>query len=135
QTPPGFHNYAAPTSFADRNNAGEPSIGTSFKTGKTFYQAGLSTAKVTFDDSTSTASWQDVSANATKGCPQGSTTSLDPILYTDHTTGRTLESQLSGVDSLTCSTDDDGTTWLPSQGGGIPSGVDHQTLGGGPYSP
>ena len=135
-TPPTFTNYAAPSSFGGANDAGEPSIGTSFKTHNTFYQAGLSTAKVSFDDSVSpaTAAWSDVSANATKGCPQGSTTSLDPILYTDHTTGRTLESQLSGVDSLTCTTDDDGATWLPSQGGGIPSGVDHQTLGGGPYA-
>ncbi|MEP6815210.1 MAG: CARDB domain-containing protein, partial [Marmoricola sp.] len=44
------------------------------------------------------------------------------------------ESQLSGVDSLTCYTDDDGKTWQPSQGGGIPSGVDHQTIGGGTFS-
>jgi hypothetical protein len=135
-TPPGFDNYAAPSSFADANDAGEPSIGNNFKTGATMYQAGLSTFKATFDDSTSpaTATWSDVSANLTNGCPQGSTTSLDPILFTDHATGRTFESQLSGVDSLTCWTDDDGATWNPSQGGGIPSGVDHQTLGGGPWS-
>jgi hypothetical protein len=135
-TPPTFTNYAAPSSFAAANDAGEPSIGTSFKTDKTFYQAGLSTAKVTFDDSASpaTATWQDVSADVTKGCPEGSTTSLDPILFTDHVTGRTLESQLSGQDSLTCTTDNDGASWLPSQGGGIPSGVDHQSIGGGPYA-
>jgi hypothetical protein len=54
-------------------------------------------------------------------------------MYTDSTTGRTFESQLSGVDSLTCYTDDEGATWHPSQGGGIPSGVDHQTLGGGNF--
>jgi hypothetical protein len=135
-TPPAFANYAAPSSFADANDAGEPSIGNNFKTGATMYQAGLSTFKAMFDDSTSpaTATWSDVSANLTNGCPQGSTTSLDPILFTDHATGRTFESQLSGVDSLTCWTDDDGATWTPSQGGGIPSGVDHQTLGGGPWS-
>jgi hypothetical protein len=135
-TPPSFANYAAPGSFADANNAGEPSIGNSTKTGATMYQAGLSTFKATFDDSTSPAkaTWSDVSANAGDGCPQGSTTSLDPILFTDHTTGRTFESQLSGVDSLTCWTDDDGKTWNPSTGGGIPSGVDHQTLGGGNWS-
>ncbi|MGN6782270.1 MAG: CARDB domain-containing protein [Marmoricola sp.] len=136
-TPAGFTNYTAPTSFTDANNAGEPSIGTNWKSGATLYQAYLSTYKVTFDDSTSPAqaTWTDVSANATKGCPQGSLQSLDPILFTDHTTGRTLESQLTGQDSLTCTTDDDGAIWLPSQGGGIPSGVDHQTIGGGPYSP
>jgi hypothetical protein len=135
-TPPGFTAYPADASIADPNGAGEPSIGFNTKTGATLYQAGLATLKATFDDSTSpaTASWSDVSANAARGCPQGSTTSLDPILFTDRKTGRTFESQLSGVDSLTCYTDDDGATWSPSQGGGIPSGVDHQTVGGGPYS-
>jgi hypothetical protein len=31
-------------------------------------------------------------------------------------------------------TDDDGATWTISQGSGINSGVDHQTVGGGPYA-
>src|SRR5258707_3025711 len=30
-------------------------------------------------------------------------------------------------------TDDDGETWLPSQGSGIQSGIDRQTRGGGPF--
>ena len=136
QTPPGFTNYKAPSTFTDANNAGEPSIGTNFKTNASLYQAYLSTYKVSFDDTVSPAkaTWTDVSATATNGCPGGSTKSLDPILTTDHKTGRTFESQLTGVDSLTCYTDDDGKTWHSSTGGGIPSGVDHQTLGGGPYS-
>jgi hypothetical protein len=135
-TPPGFTTYKAPASFKDANNAGEPSIGSSWKSGSTMYQAYLSTFKVRFDDSTSpaTASWSDVSAKASNGCLAGSIDSLDPILFTDHTTGRTLESQLTGVDSATCWTDDDGASWHPSMGGGIPSGVDHQTIGGGAYS-
>ncbi|WP_310528462.1 CARDB domain-containing protein [Nocardioides sp.] len=136
QTPPNFATYAAPSTFKDANNAGEPSIGTNFKTGATLYQAYRSTFKATFDDSVSPArvTWSDVSAKAANGCPQGSTVSLDPILFTDHQTGRTFESQLSGANSLTCYTDDDGKTWSPSTGGGIPSGVDHQTIGGGPFA-
>src|SRR5256714_537739 len=47
---------------------------------------------------------------------------------------RTFVSQLTGQDSLTSFSDDDGNTWTPSQGGGIPSGVDHQTIGAGPYN-
>src|SRR5436190_1090071 len=35
--------------------------------------------------------------------------------------------------SASAYTDDDGETWLPSQGAGIASGIDHQTLGGGPF--
>jgi len=132
---PGFTNYGAPESFTNAHSAGEPSIGVSDQTNSSFYQSYVSTYRVRFNDSVSpaTAAWSDVSATVSNGCPQGSTTSLDPILYTDRSTGRTFESQLSGVDSLTCYTDDEGTSWHPSQGGGIPSGVDHQTLGGGPF--
>lgn len=136
ETPPTFTNYAAPSSFADANNAGEPSIGVNHKTGAAMYQAYLSTYKATFDDTVSPAkaTWSDVSAKAGNGCLAGSTKSLDPILFTDPKTGRTFESQLTGVNSATCYTDDDGKTWHPSTGGGIPSGVDHQTIGGGAYA-
>jgi hypothetical protein len=135
-TAPTFADYAAPETLSNAHGAGEPSIGYSAPSGSSFYQAYLSTYRVRFDDTTTpaTANWSDVSANATNGCVVGSTQSLDPILYTDRVTGRTFESQLSGVDSLTCYTDDGGATWHPSMGGGIPSGVDHQTLGGGPFA-
>ena len=133
---PAYDTFPAPSSFTDADNAGEPSIGDNWNTGTTMYQSSLSTYSVTWDDSTTPARphWSDVSASSGNGCPQGSTISLDPILFTDHATGRTFESQLTGVDSFTCWTDDDGKTWQPSTGGGIPSGVDHQTIGGGPFS-
>ena len=135
ETAPGFTDYAAPSNLNGANDAGEPSIGNSFRTGATMYQAGLSTFKVLFDNaSPAAATWSDVSATAANGCPQGSTVSLDPILFTDRVTGRTFESQLTGVNSATCYTDDDGQSWLPRTGGGIPSGVDHQTIGGGVYA-
>ncbi|MGZ4633525.1 MAG: hypothetical protein ACXV2G_12765, partial [Actinomycetes bacterium] len=130
---PGFRNYAAPETIKDAHNAGEPSIGNSWSTGSTMYQSYLSTYRVTFD-SAGAATWADKSASATTGCPQGSTTSLDPILFTDHASGRTFESQLAGKTALTCYTDDDGSSWHPTTGSGINSGVDHQTLGGGPFS-
>ncbi len=132
-TPPAFRNYAAPKRLPDANNAGEPSIGTNFHSGATLFQSYLSTYRVTFGEHHH-AKWRNASADASKGCPQGSTESLDPILFTDHETGRTFESQLTGQDSATCLTDDDGRTWAPSQGGGVPSGVDHQSIGGGPYA-
>ncbi|MBB6627988.1 pre-peptidase C-terminal domain-containing protein [Nocardioides sp. KIGAM211] len=132
-TPPTFKNYKPGKDVSpDVNNAGEPSIGNNFKTGATLYQAYLSTFR--FGVKNGKGVWKDVSANAQTGCPQGSTQSLDPILFTDHQTGRTFESQLTGQDSLTCYTDDDGASWLPSQGGGLNSGVDHQSIGGGPYA-
>src|SRR2546428_9416103 len=60
----------------------------------------------------------------------------DPILFTDHTTGRTFVSQLEGLTpagSTTDVTDNDGDSFSPSQGGSQPSCVDHQTYGGGPF--
>ncbi len=47
---------------------------------------------------------------------------------------RTFSSQLNGVTSELSFTDNDGQTWLPTQGSGQPAGVDHQTVGGGPYA-
>ncbi|HZU14977.1 MAG TPA: fibronectin type III domain-containing protein [Chloroflexota bacterium] len=128
-TAPRFQDYALPKTQWG-NNEGEPSIGADWKTGKVMYLSGLQTLQVGFDDSTSpaTATWKDVSS------PITSTVSLDPILVTDHQTGRTFASQLTGQDSLTAFSDNDGGSWTPSQGGGIPSGVDHQTIGVGPYS-
>jgi hypothetical protein len=60
----------------------------------------------------------------------------DPIGFTDPQTGRTFAGELTLL-SPTCKTsftDDDGKTWIPTQGSGIASGVDHQTIGGGPFA-
>jgi hypothetical protein len=114
---------------ASQHGAGEPSIGVNWKTGTVFIEAGNHTLRVLFDDSTSPArtTWAD------KRSPF-SRVSLDPILFTDSQTGRTFASQLDGACSETSFTDDDGETWLPSQGCGTPAGPDHQTIGGGPYA-
>lgn len=119
------------------HGAAEPSLGVNWNSetadngGTVMYIAGLNTLRVRFDDCTSPArlredgDWLDVSA-------PNAVTSLDPILFTDPATGRTFSSQLLGKTSLMSFTDDDGETWTPSQGSGINSGVDHQTVGGGP---
>jgi len=132
-TPPSYLNYAAPSGLGQ--SAGEPTLGANWDSGAVMYISGLETLRVNFDDSASpaTATWADVSA------PNTSITSLDPILFTDSDAGasrtnRTFVSQLAGKISLMAFTDDDGATWTPSQGAGINSGVDHQTLGGGPYA-
>ncbi len=129
-----FTTYPAPEALPRAHDAGEPSIGVNWRTGKVLYQAYTDTYRVSFDDTTSpaTATWEDKSAHLPR-CTAN--ISLDPILFTDHDTGRTFESQLAGKTSLMCFTDNDGETWTPSQGGGINSGVDHQTVGGGRWSP
>src|SRR5438105_13070813 len=47
---------------------------------------------------------------------------------------RLCSSQLNLVTSELSFSDDDGNNWFPTQGSGQPAGVDHQTVGGGPYA-
>ena len=124
---PTYQNLKPPTGVGE--NSGEPSIGANWNTGSIMSSAVLDTLQLTLDTSTSPATpkWT-LRDNTITG-----TTTLDPILYTDHVTGRTFDSQLAGTTSLMAYTDNDGITWNPTQGGGIASGVDHQTVGGGPF--
>jgi len=127
---PRFQVYVPGSSFS----GGEPSIGANWKSGNAIYLASYNPIRISFEDCSSPAkdTWTATSIP--------SAVSLDPILFTDHalppgTPNRTFVSQLTGQDSITFFTDDDGTSYSPSQGGGIPSGVDHQTIGAGPYKP
>lgn len=141
---PRFLNYTPPKSSGLGNNAGEPTLGVGkpvagHPEGRTMFIAGLETLRVTFDDCSSPARdlWEDVSA------PTTSINTLDPILQTDRQTGRTFVSQLGPKSSLFAYTDNDGGVngkapgdYTPSpQGAGINSGVDHQTVGTGPFRP
>jgi len=133
-TPPSYRNYAPPSGLGQ--SAGEPTLGANWQTGAVMFIASLETLRVRFDDSVTpaTATWEDVSTTQT------SLATFDPLLFTDSDAGasrtnRTFVSQLLPTKvSLMAFTDDDGATWTPSQGAGINSGVDHQTLGGGPYA-
>lgn len=88
----------------------------------------IHTLRIAFDDCTdpATAEWRERSVPS-------HVTSLDPILHVDPDTGRTISAQLAGKTSLIGLSDDLGESWLPSQGAGINSGVDHQTIGAGPF--
>jgi hypothetical protein len=138
---PAFVVYPAPenippslgASTASQHAAGEPSIGVDWNTGKAFIEAGNDTLRVTFNDTVKPASsvWEDKRSPFAR-------VSLDPILFTDdaHFGGpnRTFSSQLNLVTSELSFTDDDGNNWTPTQGSGQPAGVDHQTVGGGPFA-
>lgn len=142
--PPRYQNYpATPGDLAGAGSAGEPSIGIDWNPnvaslqhdqvnlgGVAFFTANLNEFRVSFDDCPSPAKnlWEDVT-NATEGV-----NTLDPIGYVDHQTGRVFQSQLAGVSSIMSFSDDDGGTWTQSQGSGQPAGVDHQTVGGGPFN-
>ncbi len=133
--PPGtepvhYFNHVAPAPLG-RPGSDEPSIGVNTKTDKVMFVGALDTYRVSFDDCTSPAkdTWEDKSFIYT------SLVTLDPILFTDRSSGRTIVSQLSAKCSSMAFSDNDGDSWLPTQGCGINSGVDHQTVGGGPFAP
>lgn len=145
--PPGtprFFNYHAPEGVAE--SAGEPSVGVNRKTEKVFggipnggtvnYFGGFLPylLSATFDDRTApaTVTWHQaplVVATAPRAFG-------DPILFTDKDTGRTFIGQEMGLTPLGSTmefTDNDDAPFIPSEGSGAPSGVDHETVGGGPY--
>jgi hypothetical protein len=126
--PPTYRIHTPPSTLGQ--GAGEPTVGINWNTGNAMFIAGLQTLRVSFDPANPAAStWVNKSA------PTTSVTTFDPILFTDPRTNRTFVSQLLPTKiSLMAFTDNDGETWTPSQGAGINSGVDHQTLGGGPYA-
>src|SRR5215475_9035508 len=107
------------------NDSGEPSIGANWKSGNIMFQAIFDTMRVTFGAGAPV--W------VLKDGPNTSITTLDRILFTDSRTGRTFVSQLLGTTRLSAFTDNDGDSYTVSQGSGIASGIDHQTIGGGAF--
>jgi len=139
-----FQTYLSPAGLGD--NAGEPSIGidqvvkvpslrhgTVNQGGVTFFQSGPNTLRVSFDDVSSPAGhlWEDVSTPLVQQFVLS-----DPIGHVDPSTGRVFSLDLIGFEgnSFMAFSDDDGQTWTPAQGGGIPGAPDHETLGSGPYA-
>ncbi|HET7569026.1 MAG TPA: PKD domain-containing protein [Gammaproteobacteria bacterium] len=74
------------------------------------------------------ATWTDVSPSIS------SLTTLDPILITDQTTGRTFISNLTtGANVLFAYSDDDGASWIQASASPPNGGADHETIASGPY--
>src|SRR6266704_925522 len=128
------------------HDAGEPSVGVNWKspnsvTGVTNFQSDLQTLFIKFDDSCPSsgqkAAWYDSPA------PTSQFVDSDPIGFTDRDTGRVFAGELT-LTSHSCKvsfTDTDGLDalgqptlagWSPSSGP-LGSGIDHETIGGGPY--
>jgi PKD repeat protein len=73
--------------------------------------------------------WQDKSAPSTD-----TPAALDPILWTDQKSGRTLASNATGgANANYAYTDDDGELWVPIGAAPPNFGADHQTIGTGPF--
>jgi hypothetical protein len=130
---PSFDNYQPPSTIVNYNNAAEPSIGVNWNTGNVMIQERLTSVRATFPDSTSPADPNAVKWFAAR--PPGERTGLDPILFTDSATGRTIGGELQGAGGGTNGgfSDDDLNTFTQTfASGGAVQGVDHQTIGAGP---
>jgi Bacterial Ig-like domain len=120
------HTYQS-TDVLKRQNAGEPSLGTDWKTGNAMYMAGTQISRVSFDAS-GKASWTDVTP------PQQSVVNEDAILFTDSKLGRTFSEGLLVAGSNGGTSTDDGATWSPITFP-VPHSPDHETVAAGPYHP
>ncbi|HET7840001.1 MAG TPA: hypothetical protein VFM21_00260, partial [Terriglobia bacterium] len=148
---PRYQIYPAPASAGGADSSGEPSIGVDWNPnvpslkygtvdtgGAIFFTSNFHEYRVDMEDCSSpaTQTWTDVTSP-----PETDPGSLDPIGFCDHfgaqpTPGRVFQSQLAGpAGSVMADSDSDGENWVQSQGGGQPAGVDHQTVGSGPYNP
>ncbi len=128
------------------HDAGEPSIGVNWNSpnsasGVTNFQSDLQTLFIKFDDNCpangQSATWYNSPATTSQFVDS------DPIGFTDRQTGRVFAGELT-LTSPTCKvsfTDTDGLDqlgqpsyagWSPSSGP-LGSGIDHETIGGGPY--
>ena len=114
-------------------NAGEPSIGNNWLSDTSIFYSGLETLFVKFDDSCPASGLSSSWVN--RAAPTQVAVDSDPIGFTDSPLGRSFTGELTLL-SPTCKTsytDNDGSTWVPTQGSGLASGVDHETIGGGIY--
>ncbi len=136
--PPRFHYFQSPNGVA--NGAGEPTLGYNPASGNAMFVAGLEVDRVSFAENTGAV---DAAGNPLpESCEptwvhtpyELNVNTLDPILETEQSVGRTFQSQLSGANSIFSFTDDDGDTWIPAQIGPPNGGADHQSVGTGPYS-
>lgn len=130
--PPLFNPASTSTVENPQLRAGEPSIGVNWNTGNVMFMANLRVLRASFNDTMSpaAATWAKTNDPLTL-----TANTLDPIMFTDSVTGRTLPGQLSGGQSAAAITDDDGQTYTPTLLGAVGAGVDHQTVGGGPFKP
>ena len=154
--PARYINYSSGPGQA--TDAGEPSIGVDWNPNVASLKNNTPPAKLNtggvalftaidleyranFDDCSSPALnvWEDTKSPIITG--------LDPIGFVDHfragelgrsypppqTPGRAYHIELAAGSSTAAYSDNDGGSWISFLAGGPPAGLDHETLGGGPF--
>jgi hypothetical protein len=148
-----FSNYGSPPSYQTRDalqrpNAGEPSIGADWTTGKIMYMAGTQVSQLSFDGhAPPAATWKDVTP------AQLANVSEDSILFTNSEFNPSTTANRTWAEDFLLTTlcnanmaftDNDGgsgggptgadtnTSWTPEQCP-FAEGPDHPSIGAGPY--
>ena len=131
---PRFQNFYAPSGSTAEKSSGEFNIGFNPKSGRIMTMNSGPVWRLTPPERLTAAKpaccealWEDKSAASTN-------IGLDPILWTDQKTGRTLISNsTAGANAVYAYSDNDGDSW--TEGGVSPpnGGADHETIGSGPY--
>jgi len=116
------------TPYAVGIKGGEPSISFDPNANAAIYGSATQNKRMTWNDSVTPATVKIEDAKAPT-----SVTSLDAITFVDQLTHRTFVSQLAAATSLFAFSDDAGKTYTPSQGAGVGTVLDHQSVGGGPF--
>jgi hypothetical protein len=132
---PRYQVFSAPSDTGANSSSGEFNIGFDPKTGNIMTNSWGDVFRVTPPEKRTPAlpeagpaQWQDVSPSI------ASATTLDPILVTDQSTGRTFVSNFTGgAGALFAYTDDDGASWTQTTVAPPNGGVDHESIGVGPY--
>ncbi len=132
---PRYQLFTAPDGSAAQGSSGESNIGFNPHSGNIMLMSNAPVFRLTPPEllepplpAAGPASWTNVSPLV------ASIETLDPILVTDPQTGRTfISNQTTGAEVLFAFTDDDGESWIEASVAPPTGGVDHQTIGVGPY--
>lgn len=131
---PRYQNFIAPSGSSAEPGNGEFNIGFNPSTGRIMTMNSGPIWRLTpperldrFKPECCEALWEDVSAPST-------IIGVDPILWTDQKTGRTLASNsTAGTNGIYAYSDDDGDLWNPISAAPPNASTDHETIGSGPY--
>src|SRR5467141_2393245 len=131
---PRYHNFFGPDNTSAQSSAGEFNIGYNPKTGRIMNMNIGPIWRITPPELLTPPKpecceglWEDKDNPATN-------IGLDPILWTDQKTGRTLVSNsTAGANAVYGYSDNDGDTWVPLAASPPNGGSDHETIGSGPY--
>ncbi len=131
---PRYHNFFGPDNTSAQSSAGEFNIGYNPKTGRIMNMNIGPIWRITPPELLTPPKpecceglWEDKDNPATN-------IGLDPILWTDQKTGRTLVSNsTAGANAVYGFSDNDGDTWVPLAASPPNGGTDHETIGSGPY--